>query len=270
VSTRARVRRVPWKRALVTGSSAGIGTALARDLAGRGVDLVLVARNGERLEKLAAELRGAHRVEVEVLPADLGEATSRDQVVRRLAAEPAIDLLVNNAGIGTFGVLANLDIEGELGLIEVNVVAPVVLAKAAIDRMKTAGHGSVLTISSLDGLQPTPNHASYGASKAFVNSFFEAVHQELRGSGVTVTTVMPGYVPTEFTQRAGIENALEGVPRFMILDPARVARDSVDGAAAGKAKVVPGAIYQVSAVALGATPTAIGRRIFARLAPPVD
>ncbi|MFE5286023.1 SDR family NAD(P)-dependent oxidoreductase [Nocardia sp. NPDC056611] len=257
----------PWKRALVTGASAGIGSAFARDLAARGVDVVLVARDKSRLEELAEELKTRHAIDVEVLPADLAEEGSLEAVERRLSAEPFVDLLVNNAGVGTFGAFTATDIAAEIQTVGVNVLAPLRLTRRAIQKMHARGSGAIIAVSSMDALQPTPYHSVYGASKAFVNSLFEAIHEEARSTPITITTVMPGYVQTEFTKTAGVDGALDRVPRPLILTPERVAAESLDGAADGRAMVVPGRMYKISAALLRVLPRSLGRRLFATLAP---
>ncbi|MGV9818920.1 SDR family NAD(P)-dependent oxidoreductase [Nocardia xishanensis] len=259
--------RAPWDRALVTGASAGIGAAFARDLAARGVDLVLVARDETRLAKLAKELTDRHEVAVEVLPADLADARSAGAVERRLGSEPFVDLLVNNAGIGTFGAFWTSDLAAEIRTVDVNVVAPLRLTRWALERMHAKGRGAIIAVSSLDALQPTPFHSVYGATKAFVNSFFEALHEEARNTPITVTTVMPGYVRTEFTATAGVDKALDRVPNRLILSPERVASEALDAAASGRTMVVPDRMYKVSAAVLGILPRRLGRRLFATLAP---
>lgn len=260
-------RRSPWNRALVTGASAGIGTAFARGLARRGVDLVLVARDAERLQALADELTVRYHVEVEVLPADLSDSDSLEAVEQRLDTGPFIDLLINNAGIGTFGAFSNTDIDAEIRTVAVNAVGPLRLTHRALARMHAENRGAIITVSSMDGLQPTPYHAVYGATKAFVNSLFAALHEETRGSPIAITTVMPGYVATEFTSRAGVVGALDRVPGWLLLSPERVAAEALDAAAAGKSTSVPGKPYQLSAAVLSVLPRRIGRRIFAALAP---
>ncbi|WP_165618314.1 SDR family NAD(P)-dependent oxidoreductase [Mycobacterium talmoniae] len=260
--------RTPWNRALVTGASAGIGTAFARQLARRGTNLVLVARDETRLKSLADDLMTSHPVDVEVLPADLSDQASLYTVERRLRDGPFIDLLVNNAGIGTFGAFSSTDIDTEMRTIAVNVVAPVRLTRSALDRMCAAGRGTIITVSSIDALQPTPYHAVYGATKAFVNSLFSALHEETRTTPITSTVVMPGYVATEFTARAGLQGALERVPGWLMLTPGQVAAEALGAAESGKTMSVPGKRYKVPAALLSVLPHRLGRRIFAAIAPP--
>ncbi|HEY3241638.1 MAG TPA: SDR family oxidoreductase, partial [Acidimicrobiia bacterium] len=189
-----------WERALVTGASGGIGEVLARRLAARGCHLVLVARTEPALEKLASELSAAHGVDVEVLPADLITEEGVAAVEARLAQDgaPPVDLLVNNAGYGSAGPFAELDPARVAGEVRLNVLALVRLTRAAVPGMVARGRGSVLNVSSVASLQPLPNMATYAATKAFVTSFSESLHEELRGRGVTVTALLPGFTRTGF------------------------------------------------------------------------
>jgi short-subunit dehydrogenase len=176
----------------VTGASAGIGTAFAERLARDGYDLVLVARRRDRLEELAKRVRESHRVDVEVLAADLVDAGELLTVEQRAAAFPGLDLLVNNAGFGTVGPFHELDPDGVEREILLNDVALVRLTRAALPRMVERGHGAIVNVSSLAGFQPSPYNATYAATKAFVTSFSEAIAEELRGTGVLVQALCPG------------------------------------------------------------------------------
>jgi len=260
-----------WGSALVTGASSGIGAALCRRLAAQGVDLVLVARDRERLDKLAAGLRadgpaelGSARdtVEVEVLVADLAEAAGRRRVEDRIgdAARP-LDLVVNNAGFGTYGPLASLDVDGEEREIAVNVTALVRLTHAALVPMQARGRGTVLNVASVAGLQATPGNATYGATKAFVSSFGEALAGEVTGTGVTVTTVLPGFTRTEFQQRAGI--AGRKIPGPLWQSAEAVAAEALDAARAGQPWHVTGRHNQALVAALALVPRRLKRRLAA-------
>jgi short-subunit dehydrogenase len=174
-------------------------------LAARGTDLVLVARDGPRLEELATELRSRAGVDVECLVADLLDPAGLEAVASRVAADAQpVDLLVNNAGMGTFGHFAGLDVERELDEVRLNVVALVRLTHAALGAMEARGSGAVVNVSSIAGYQPAPDSATYGATKAFVNSFSHALHEEARRKGVLVMALCPGYTHTEFHERAGL------------------------------------------------------------------
>jgi short-subunit dehydrogenase len=251
----------PWRRALVTGASSGIGAAMARRLAADGVDLVVVARDKARLDDLAAELP----TEVEVLPADLADPAQLRTIEARLAdAAAPVDLAVNNAGFGTYGDFASLDVDGEEAEIAVNVVAVVRLTHAALGAMLPRRRGAVLNVSSVAGLQATPGNATYGASKAFVALFGEAVHEELAGTGVTLTTILPGFTRTEFQERAGIGGRNIPGPAWMSAEA--VAAEALAAARAGRAWLVPGNLNKVMAGAATPVPRRLRRRIAARAA----
>src|SRR5207245_8624190 len=199
-------RKPRWVRALVTGGSAGIGEALARALAARGTALVLVARRQEPLERLAAELHASHDLETEVLSADLTDKTDLARVESRLEErQRPIDLLVNNAGSETqHAAFAARDRQLLAAEVELNVLALLRLTHTAAVAMSSRGGGHVINVSSGNAFYPTPGAAAYGASKAFVNSLTEALVHELRGSGVTVTAVCPGFTMTGAQERLGI------------------------------------------------------------------
>jgi short-subunit dehydrogenase len=265
------VRSYPWRRALITGASSGIGRAMARRLGRSGVDLVVVARDRGRLEALAAELMlpkvGGEEagVDVEVIVADLADPARLAEVERRLAdrARP-IDLAVNNAGFGTYGDFAGLDLDGETREIAVNVTALVRLTHAALGGMLRRREGAVLNVSSVAGLQATPGNATYGATKAFVASFGEAVYGELAGTGVTLTTVLPGFTRTEFQARAGI--AGRQIPGAAWQSAEDVATQALAAAAAGKPWFVPGTLNKFAVAATTPLPRGLRRRVAARAA----
>jgi short-subunit dehydrogenase len=194
--------------ALVTGASSGIGAAFARLLAAHGTRrLSLVARRAERLEALAQELRQAHPIEVEVHVADL---TRRDQVAAlaaRIAASPP-DLLINNAGTGQFGAFADLPVEAQLAALDLNIQALVQLSHAYVGAALRRGHGALLQVASVAGCAPVPYEAVYAASKAFVIHFGEALFEELRGTGVRVRVLCPGFTDTEFAVAAGLPDVV--------------------------------------------------------------
>jgi len=248
-----------WERALVTGASAGIGAAYARALAAQGTHLVLVARSVERLEKLAQECRADYGVEVEVIAADLCNPSQLAHVESRLNRSPRLDLVVNNAGMGTFGAFHEHGVDDEMREIDLNVTAVVRLTHAAVTSMTRHGSGTILNMSSIMALAPFPGSATYAASKAFVRSFSEALHEELRGTGVTVTAALPGIVATEFMERADAHH-LEGMPGFASLSVEFVARATLKAARKGKAVSIPGSGYRIAAALVGATPRAVLRR----------
>ena len=182
--------------ALVTGASAGIGRSFAYALADRGHDLVLVARDTARLEALAKEIGDAYGAACEVLTADLADGDALVRVETRLAdAARPLDLLVNNAGFGTSGKFHTMPVDREEQEIRLNVVALVRLCHAALDAQVARGRGGVINVASIAGYQPTPGNATYGATKAFVSSFSQAVHEELKGTGVRCMVLSPGLHP---------------------------------------------------------------------------
>lgn len=247
--------------ALVTGASAGIGTALATGLAARGHDLVLVARRVERLAEIAASLEAAHQIGVEVLPADLETDAGVRAVEARLSqGDGPIELLVNNAGFGSSGRFHELPIGNEEAEIRLNVVALVRLTHAALVPMVERGHGGVINVSSVAGYQPTPDGATYGATKAFVSSFTNAIHEELRGTGVKAMVLAPGFTHTEFHQRSngGADGAM---PEFLWQSADEVAEAALKAYARGRAVCVPGAVNVAATVFSSALPAGITRRV---------
>jgi uncharacterized protein len=248
-------------RALVTGASSGIGEAIARELARRGTELVLVARSEDRLAELAAELQTDHGVEVELLPADLTDPVALATVEERLGDERApIDLLVNNAGVGQVGRFEDLEVDGAEQQIALNVLAPVRLTHAALPQLHRSA-GGILNVSSLGANQPVPLMATYAATKAFLTSWGEALHEELRGTPVHVTTLAPGFTRTNFVVEADADVSASRVPSVVWADPASVARAGLDGVAWGRALVTPGTLSRLGATASAVTPPAVTRRV---------
>ena len=188
--------------ALVTGASSGIGAELARLCAADGHDVVLVARDAGRLAELAASLTRDHRVQARILPADLSDPASPQRIFDELRAT-SIDLLINNAGLGLRGPFASADWDASAGLMQVNMTAPVHLTRLFLPGMLERRRGRVLMVASTAAFVPGPFMALYYASKAFLLSFSEAVANEVKGTGVTVTAVCPGPTSTEFARRAG-------------------------------------------------------------------
>lgn len=246
---------------MVTGASSGIGAAIAAELAGRGTDLVLVARSEEKMLTLAAELSGAHGVEVEVLPADLTETEALASVEDRLRdVDAPVDLLVNNAGIGQVGRFEDLDIDTAQRQIALNVLAPLRLTHAALPNLKAEG-GGILNVSSIGANQPVPHMAVYAGSKAFLTSWTEALHEEMRGTPVHVTALAPGFTRTGFVDAAEADGAASRIPSIIWSDAASVARVGVDGVTARRAVVTPNALYRVSGAVSSATPSNVTRRV---------
>jgi short-subunit dehydrogenase len=258
VAANPDVPRGPTHNALVTGASAGIGRAFAERLARDQMDLCLVARRKDRLDALAAELGERRGVAVEVRACDLTDPAALAELCDAVAQQPP-DLLVNNAGFGTVGRFAELDPAGEEREIRLNVVALVRLTRAALPGMVERGHGAVINVSSMAGISPAPYTATYAATKAFVTSFSEALYEEVRGTGVKVQALLPGFTRTEFQEVAGVDPAR--VPGFAWMPPEDVVDASLRALEKGEAVCVPGLGNRVLAGVTRLVPTSLSRRI---------
>lgn len=232
------VRRMPI--ALVTGGTAGIGAAFARELAARGYDLVLVARTASRLEDVAEELRAQGR-DVETIVADLGEQAELDRVVARLAdATRPVDMLVNNAGYGMKSALADPDLAEAAHANAVMMHAPLVLAAAVVPGMRERGHGAIINVASVAGYT---SMGLYSAIKAWMRVYSESLANALHGTGVTVTALLPGWVRTEFHDRAEIRTS--AIPGPLWLSSDFLVKACLKDVARGRAVSIPSARYRV-------------------------
>ncbi|MCX5042845.1 mycolate reductase [Aldersonia sp. NBC_00410] len=243
-------------RAVVTGASSGIGEALAAELAARGHSLILVARRGELLDALAQRLHAAHGVTAEVRAVDLSARDARAGLVAELA-EREITILCNNAGIATFGPVADLDPGYERAQVELNAVAVHDLTLAVLPGMVARKSGAILIVGSAAGNMPIPNNTTYAATKAFVNSFSESLRSELKGCGVHVTLLAPGPVRTTAPDPAEASIVDRLVPDFLWVDTEYTAKAALDALGRNKMRVVPGLLSKGMSVAGQYSPRAI-------------
>ncbi|MBM4169763.1 MAG: SDR family oxidoreductase [Ignavibacteria bacterium] len=252
-----RQSRSSWKpglTALVTGASSGIGSAFSRLLAGKGFNLVLVARTTPRLEALSSDLRRMYERSVLVIPADLSDPNIAERIYETVTREGiSVDLLVNNAGIGTFGPFAEAETKRELDLIQINIAALSHLTKLFLPSMVRRHAGRILNIASTAAFQPGPLMATYYASKAYVVSFSVALAEELRDTGVTVSVLCPGPTLTEFHKRAQMEDS--GLMKLSFMTSEDVARIGYEGVMNAKTIIIPGMLNKFGRAAAKLAPT---------------
>ncbi|MFC9852756.1 SDR family NAD(P)-dependent oxidoreductase [Streptomyces prasinus] len=226
--------------ALITGSTAGIGAAFARRLAADGHDLVLVARDIGRLREQATELHDRHGIEAEVLTADLSEDKGIETVAERLGdRKNPVDLLINNAGFGNKGRYLDVPMADELRMLKVHCEAVLRLTTAAAEAMRERGRGGVVNVASTAAFLP---RGTYGASKAWVVQFTQGAAQDLAGNGVRLMALCPGFVRTEFHERAGM--GTDNIPNWMWLDADKVAEAALADLARGRTVSIPDARYK--------------------------
>ena len=254
--------------ALITGASMGLGAEFARLLASEGYDLVLTARNGARLASIQKEIEGLHGARVHVIVADLGDSRAPITIHEQVrAAGIEVDVLVNNAGFGQYGMFSESNLDTELNMIQVNVTALVHLTKLFLRDMVARRRGRIVNVASTAGFQPGPLQPVYYATKAFVLSFSEAIANELKGTGVTVTALCPGPTPTGFQERANV-GRVRGLRMMMRVSPEDVVRAGYRGMLKGAPVVIPGALNNVLVFLLRLAPrravTAVVRRLQAR------
>jgi uncharacterized protein len=242
--------------ALVTGATAGIGRSFARQLAAQGHDVVLVARDVERLKEEAADLRERNGVTAEALAADLATSAGIRAVEARLRdPERPVDLLVNNAGFGLKKRFLDNSVEEEQAMLDVLVTAVMRLSHAALGPMSQRGSGGIINVSSVASFLP---RGSYSAAKAWVNSFSEWAHYEYQPQGVTVTCLCPGFTRTEFHERMGVHR--DSAPGFLWLDADTLVARALKDHARGKAFSIPGAQYQAISTVARIVPTGVLQR----------
>ncbi len=250
---------MPKSTVLITGASAGLGAEFAREHAARGDDLILVARRADRLDALAAELAGKHGIRAEVIVADLTAADAADALMDEIAKRGlTVGVLINNAGFGARGDFAALDIAMQLGMIDLNCRTLVALCHAALPGMIERKSGGILNIASTAAFQPGPWMAVYYASKAFVLSFSEALHEEVKDKGVRVATLCPGATRTEFGEVADMTSST--LFKFAG-EPGQVVRDGMRALDGNHAVKVSGLANAMLAGSIRFTPRFLARRI---------
>lgn len=246
----------PQAHALVTGASQGIGMAMARDLASMGHNLIIVARRESVLQELAAELEAAHGVTVEVFAADLSK---HDEVARLIELIDAreVSILINSAGIATFGPLVKQDWDHEVDQFNLNATAVFRLTRAVLDGMLARKSGAICNVGSAAGNVPIPNNATYVFTKAGVNAFTEALHYELKGTGVTCTLLAPGPVRDAVIPDAEKSIVDRVVPDFLWTTYESCSRETLEGMAKNQRRVVPGPLSKAMNAISKAAPTGL-------------
>ena len=251
----------PFSSALVTGASSGIGEVMARRLSAAGVPTVVVARRTDRLRAIAEEFTG-----VEVLPADLLTMTGQRAVADRISdPDRPIDLVVNNAGFGTNGLFHELDVDRLTDEVELNVSALTRLSHAALAAMVPRERGWLLNLSSVASFQPAPRLAVYAATKAYVTSLTESLHEEAKPHGVHVTALCPGLTKTEFQTVSNTEQYADDFPDMAWTSPDQVVDEGLSAVIANRALAVPGAQYKLLTAAANVTPRWMKRRVSAMI-----
>lgn len=254
----------PAATAVVTGASSGIGADIARELAARGYGVTLVARREERLRDLAAELSGP--VRVEVIACDVADPDARARLFDEIADRGlTVEILVNNAGIGTIGAVQKSTVDDEVRQVRVNVEAVIDLSTRAVQQMVPRGRGAILNVGSTAGFHPFPGQAGYAATKAFVKTYTEGLRGELAGTGVTVATLHPGPVRTEFLEAAGMDEAkfAAAFPKFLWMPSRDVAKAGVDALEHDRGEVIAGVQNQVSTKLMQALPRQVLLKVLA-------
>lgn len=253
---------------LVTGASSGIGVEIARELAARGYNVTLAARRVERLETLAKDLAAEYDIEATPVQCDVTD----DAQVERMLAEidksgKQIDILINNAGMGSEGRFATCSYESQVGQVDLNCRAVVGLTHRVVQGMVERGTGGVMIVASTAAFQPMPRQSVYAATKAFALSFGEAMHQELVGSGVVVTTLCPGPTKTEFFGEENMERYVSSTPSFAWQEADDVARAGVDALFKGKRVVTPSLLNRISSISGAYSPHFVSLKLVDRFWP---
>lgn len=230
--------------AVITGASSGLGSQFARQLAGMGYDLILIARRKERLEQLAKSIQSEFKVNVTVNSADLSKSQDLEQVLSLISSNENIDVLVNNAGFGIFHRFLRADPEMEQALLQVHMIAPVMLCRAILPGMAARNKGTIINVSSLAGIIPIRS-VLYGSSKTFLIAFSEALAEELHDTEITVQALCPGFVLTEFHDTPEYSRfSRKSIPEFLWLPPEKVIEESFRDIERKKVICIPGRFYR--------------------------
>ena len=255
--TRMELMTHSKQTALITGASGGIGYHLAQIFAEKGFDLALIARNREKLEQLARELKEKFKTDTYVLSKDLSNPDSPNQIFAEINEKKLeINILVNNAGVGSHGFFHQTDMKHELGMIQLNVVSLTHLTKLFLPAMVQRKSGKILNVASTAAFQPGPLMAVYFATKAYVLSFSEALDEELRGSGVSVSVLCPGPTETDFQQGAGIDTSVK-LFRIAVMDSKTVAQAGYEGLMNHKRIIIPGFLNKLTPWSVKLSPRCI-------------
>lgn len=255
--------------ALITGATSGIGYELAKLFAKDRYNLVLVARNAYELERTAVELRNENLIEVHVIAKDLFNPRSAREVYEEVkGCGIEIDVLVNDAGQGHFGEFINTDLEKELDIIQLNVMAPVTLTKYFLKDMLVKGEGKILNVGSIAGEAPGPYHAVYHGTKAFINSWTAAIRNELKDTNITVTALLPGATDTDFFNKADMNDSK--ILETNLSKPENVAKDGYDALMSGDDKIVSGLKNKAQVAMAGVLPDSTAAELMRKQQKPTN
>lgn len=249
--------------AVVTGANGGIGAAFARQLAKRGYGLALVVRESKRVETLVGELAERNQCEVRVIEADLGNSRSVDNLHASIQAIDDLSLVVNNAGLASWGHFRDLDFEKELQIVRVNVESMMKITRSALTKMRESGRGAIINVASMSGMIGQPYSATYCASKAFMIHFSESINEELRGSGIVVQALCPGFTRTPIFEKHGVDSSK--IPSIVFMDADHVVRCSLKALKKGSAICIPGWRNKLSGLLIRLSPRWAIRRVVGKL-----
>lgn len=227
------------KYALITGASSGIGFELAKLFAKEQYNLVIVGRNRSALETLASQLKNAHEIEVFCIEANLFKEDAPLNIYNEVNSRGIrIEALINNAGQGEYGLFTETDLDRETEIIQLNIIATLSLTKYFLKDMIAQGGGKILNVGSIAGEVPGPYHSVYHGTKAFINSWSEALRSEVKEKGITVTLLLPGATDTDFFNKAGMQESK--IMDSNLSDPEKVARDGFEALISGDDKIISG------------------------------